>query len=103
MGDRPLLYRLPRPRSRLPRQGQNACATRAEGEASAALRTSAMILTCALSCSHLRKSAHRFLHERSDLRLHISSQLLQREGGCPHSSFIKIGAILEAEGRVSGI
>src|SRR5437870_3908010 len=45
-------------------------------------------------------SAHRFLHERADLRLVGSGQLRQREGDRPHGAFVELRAVVEAEHRV---
>src|SRR5439155_13053102 len=60
------------------------CAIRLEGR-----------MRCGAQCS-----AHRFLHERADLRLFGGSQLLQREGGRPHGAFVEVRLVHEAECRV---
>src|SRR5215213_1947995 len=44
--------------------------------------------------------AHCPLHERADLRLFGSSQLLQREGGRPHGAFVEVRLVVEAERSV---
>src|SRR6266566_3144232 len=49
-----------------------------------------------------QSSAHRFLHERADLRLFGGSQLLQREGDRPHSAFVEVRRIAEAQRREIG-
>jgi hypothetical protein len=40
--------------------------------------------------------AHRFLHERADPCLFGGGQLLQREGGRPHSAFVEVRLVAEA-------
>src|SRR2546422_791095 len=47
-----------------------------------------------------QSSAHRFLHERADLRVFGGSQLLQREGGRPYGAFVEVRLVHEAERRV---
>src|SRR6266498_5423716 len=48
----------------------------------------------------LSYSAHRFLHERADLCLFGSSQLLQRENDRPQGAFVQVRRVLEAQRRV---
>src|SRR2546427_2350526 len=48
-------------------------------------------------------SAYRFHHERADPCLFGGSQLLQREGDGPHSTFVEIRLVTEAERRVPGV
>src|SRR6266511_4115905 len=45
-------------------------------------------------------SAHRLLHERSDLLLVGGGQLRQSPGGRPHSALVEVRRVLEAERRV---
>src|ERR1051325_6282730 len=46
-------------------------------------------------------STHRFLHERADLCLFGSSQLVQRESDWPHSTVVEVRSVAEAERRIS--
>src|SRR5512143_1001955 len=50
--------------------------------------------------SRMWASAHRFLHERADSCLVGGGELLQREGGRPHGSFVEVRLVAEAERRV---
>jgi hypothetical protein len=52
------------------------------------------------SCAQELGSAHRFLHELADPCLFGGSQLLQREGGRPHGTFVEVRLVAEAKRRV---
>src|ERR1700716_3870607 len=50
-----------------------------------------------------QSSARRFLHERADPCLVLGGQLCQSEGVGPHSPFVEVRLVAEAEGRVPGL